>query len=362
MIEPDKIPDFIQVQINKLKEEKEKQKNMSKAKLKNNICFILDASGSMSSLKKRLVEVFNKQIANLIDKSQKTEQETRVSVFTFANEVKNICWDTDCLRSPNIESFYYPSGATALIRGVLVALDDIAKIPEIHGDYSNLFIVLSDGENNLDNHRANELKRRLENLPDNSTVIYLAPDARAKQYALSYGFHEGNIKIWNATEDGIQEASDTLVDATNAFIQNRSKGIRSTKSLFSIKTENLSKSIVKNTLEPLNGNEYDILLVRKYDDGKQIRDFVVSWQQSYRPGSGYYQLTKKELIQANKNLLIKDKKTGKVYGGPEIRKILGLPDTDVKVDAASHPNYLIFVQSNAVNRKLVQNTELIVLK
>ena len=133
--------------------------------------------------------------------------------------------------------------------------------------------------------------------------------------------------------------------------------MRGTKNLFSIDTQSLTKSAVS-SLEALKANEYSILQVRK---DEVIKPFIESWKIPYRQGMAYYQLTKTEKIQAQKQICIREKKSGKVYSGPNARQLLGLPNYEVKVAAAQHPLYDIFVQSSSRNRKLVAGTELIIM-
>lgn len=83
----------------------------------------------------------------------------------------------------------------------------------------------------------------------------------------------------------------------------------------------------------------------------------------YVKGCAFYQLTKPELVQKHKDLMVKEK-TGRVlYGGQEVRKVLGLPEfQDGKVTPGNHANYDVFVQSTANNRKLVRGTTVMVRK
>jgi hypothetical protein len=130
--------------------------------------------------------------------------------------------------------------------------------------------------------------------------------------------------------------------------------------LFSLDASNLNKAVVTNSLEELNPSSFETLIVRK---DSVIKDFVESWMKTpYRVGSSYYQLVKKENIQASKNICIREKNTGRVYSGDKARNLLGLPSYEVRVTPEDHGKWDIFVQSTSSNRKLPQNTHLIVMK
>ncbi len=248
---------------------------------------------------------------------------------------------------------------TAMLDGVLVSLNDAAKVPEIHGDYSVLHFCISDGDNNLNNHLEAALKKKLGSLPDNWTAAFLGPDAGSIADAKRYGYSAGNAQIWSTDSAGVQEVGRVIQSVTNTFMQNRSVGVRSTTNLFQVDATKISKKTVTKLLDPLKASEYTILQVRK---DMPIKDFVESWKIPYVQGMAYYQLSKKEIIQKSKNICIQDAKNGKVYTGDNARQMLGLPDYDVKVSSLDHPAFKLYVQSTSTNRKLIAGTDLLVMK
>ncbi len=327
---------------------------------KNCIAYVLDASSSMSGLKKNVIELFNSQIANLTSRSKELDQETRTTVYTFADDVKPIVFDTDVLRTPKIEKFYEPYGNTALIDATIRAITDLQKVPQICGDYAYLIYVISDGDNNRNAHRAPELEKLIKTLPDNFTIAFLAPHQSAVHEAKQYGFPASNIQVWDISSRGMEEASKLISDSTSSFMKSRSSGVRSTKTLFNLNTAKLSSTVVKKKLKVLNADDYELYSVHKE---AVIKPFVESWtKKTYRPGSAFYMLTKPEKVQAYKQVCLQEKVSGKVYSGQNARDILGLPDQEVKVSAADHDQYDIFLQSSSLNRKLVAGTKLLVIK
>jgi hypothetical protein len=92
-----------------------------------------------------------------------------------------------------------------------------------------------------------------------------------------------------------------------------------------------------------------------------IKDFVVSNGLIFRVGRGFYEFTKRETIQARKEVLILDRETGDMYEGRAAREVLGLPEhaainlnpRDAGFDTK---RYTVFVQSTSANRKLVGGT------
>jgi uncharacterized protein YegL len=331
--------------------------------LKEHIVFLLDASGSMRKLTPTLKSVYNKQIEAL-KKRNTANQEVRISVYLFNDRTRNIVFDTDCLRSPNID-IYSADGATDLVGGLVQVLNDIAKIPQLYGNYSHLVYALSDGEQTVGNAKLQqELTAKLQNPADNVTVCFLAPNQTAAYYAKNLGIPAQNIQIWNVSSEGLEDAGDTLVQSTNTYLTTRSASGGATKQfngLFNLNQTSLTSKAVKSKLDELAPKDYELFPVHSK---VQIKTFWESWHkgETYRIGSGYYQFMKIEHIQPHKQILLQEKTTGKVFYGAEVRTLLGLPNHTVKVDPANHPKYDIFVQSTAPNRNLIPGTKVIFLK
>lgn len=326
----------------------------------NHVAFVIDASSSMSGLTNEVTNVFDNQIAYLARQSKDMDQETRVSVYLFESKVKCLIYDMDVLRLPSLVDFYEANGMTALIDGTLQALQDLSAIPELYADHSYLIYVLTDGAENQSNNPSSLLRKTIEDLDDNWTIAIFVPDELCKKHAINYGFPEHNIETWSVGKGAVKNIGETIRKTTTSFMTNRTQGIRGTRNLFKVDAAHLTKTIVSQSLEQLSAREYEVIPVRK---DASIRDYIEDYtKQPYVVGSGYYSLTKKETIQPNKSICIRDRKNGKVYSGHNARKLLGLPDFEIKVSPETYGNWEIYVQSNSTNRKLIKGTDVIVLK
>lgn len=327
----------------------------------NHIALVLDASSSMHYNASRLIEVADAQIAHLAQRSKELDQETRITVYVFADAVRCVIYDKDVLRLPSIREFYRPNGMTALVDATLLALDDLALTPEKYGDHAFLIYVLTDGQENASSHRNRMgLAPRLAGLPDHWTVAALVPDATGKHEAKKFGFPADNIAMWDATSaHGVVEAGATIRRATDQFMTGRASGIRGTRAVFSTGADAVNAATIHAAaLTPLSSSEY--VLVPVHREGP-IKEWVEECGYPYRVGSAYYQLTKTETIQAQKDLAVVEKATGKVYMGAQARGVVGLPDMTVRVAPQHNPQFDIFVQSTSVNRKLLPGTTLLLL-
>lgn len=332
----------------------------------NHITFVIDRSASMgySNLSGPVISVFDNLVKHLAKRSVDLDQETRVSVFLFNTNTECVVWDKDVLRMPSLAKLYHSEGGTALMDATGKALTDLRKIPELYGEHAHLVYVLTDGEERDSRiFSASLLSKTIKGLPDNYTVAALVPDSDGKFEAKKFGFPADNIAIWTTSAKGMDEVGSNIREATDNFMSNRARGIRGTTSLFKFDTASVTKTSVKANLDPLNAKDYEILLVRPAQEGMMIRDFVQKMLRSftYTKGCAYYQLTKKETVQSNKNICIRENSTGKVYTGDTVRDVLGLPDHEIRVEPAQHKQFSFFVQSTSVNRKLVGNTDVIVM-
>lgn len=327
----------------------------------NHIALVIDASSSMSCLSKTVVEVADNQVAYLAQRSKELDQETRISLYLFADEPKCLIYDKDVLRMPSLKGLYKAYGNTALRDATGRAIDDLAKTPELYGDHSFLVYVLTDGAENISARVSEQaLTQKLTGLKDNWTVAIFVPNQMAKFEAKKAGFPNDNIAVWDTTAQGLESAGSVMRQATEQYMTSRAVGVRGTKNLFSMSVAAVDKTAVAKTLTKLHPGQYRLFAVEA--DGEAIAPFVErQLNRAYRSGEAYYQLSKPEKIQGTKAIVLFETKTKALFTGADARRLLSLPDHEVKVAPDSHPDFQIFVQSTSVNRKLVAGTKLLVL-
>lgn len=329
--------------------------------LTNHIALVVDRSGSMQHLASKVVEVFDSEIAHLRQRSIYLDQETRVSIYVFDDRVSCLCFDLDVMRVKSLRGLYHIGGQTALMDATAQAIEELGKIPELHSDHSFLVYILSDGEDNYSRRQtSSSLTRMIGGLPDHWTVVAQVPNAVAVHEAKKFGFPAGNIQVWDTgSSRGLETAARSTRSALDTYMTNRATGTRGTRSFFTTDLGNVATRDVVNTLEQLKPSQYNIYDVRRDSD---IKTFVEKLEKQYIKGSAYYELTKAETIQHHKQVVIQNRKNGKVYNGDGARQLLKLPAFEVRVSPGDHGDWRIFVQSTSVNRKLVPGTQLVVLK
>lgn len=321
---------------------------------------VLDASGSMARLSSKVEEVADRLIRDLKTQSEELDLETRVSVYTFSYhyQIKCLIFDKDVFRLPSIKGMYHASGQTALIDATLKSQNDLSATAQMYGEHSFISYVVTDGYENDSRNAAHTLSSLLAKQGQNWSVACLVPDGNARDYAISAGFAPGNILIWDATSAaGLEKAAAQVTRATKSYMTSVSGGLAIDKNnVFGTGVDKVNAQTVKAVLVPLTPGSYEI-----YDvpDKVRIDEFVRGKNRRFFVGKGFYQLTKLETIQANKELLVVEKATGQAYGGAGVRPMLKLGADTVRVKPDHNPDYLIFVQSTANNRNLMPNTKMI---
>lgn len=325
----------------------------------NHVVLTLDCSLSMQNHKRSVIQVADNEIKYLARRSQEMNHETRVSVYVFDEDVDCLVYDTDVLRLPSIASLYETGGNTALVDATLVSIEELEKTATLHGDHSFLIYVLTDGQENRSLRSGYMLRHKLEMLADNWTLACFVPDPVAKRDALTFGFSKDNVAIWDPSNArGMEEVGNTVRVATESWLVGRSTGVRGTRTLFSTGAEAVNKATVTSSLKPLTKKQYVMFSIR---DRIATKPFVSEMGFKYVNGKVYYLLMKTEEIQPQKDLLVVEKGTNRVFSGGEVRDLIGLPaDVSVKVKPDFNPEYDIYVQSTAPNRTLLPNTTCIV--
>lgn len=368
----------------------------------NHITLLLDASGSMDHLKHKVVKVTDELVAFLAKKSREDNEETRISVYSFADTTECHIWDMDVFRLPSMKGLYRIQGMTAMADAVHLALDDTDMVPEKYGDHDFMYYLLTDGFENASRTRdgkrpafgrtpvevlQEEMRKRFAALPNNRTMLGLAPDDRSAKQLYDFGFAKGNVALWDAsTEAGLEQAVEQIKTAHTSYVATRSvTGVRGSSSVFV--GGQVDAAAVKAKLTPLAHTAYEIVPVtktdkafekrkkatKKFPDGEvigwfvRIDDFLDKMYPPFYVGKGWYQLFShgartREKVQGNKMVAVMDKKTSQIYVGPEARQIVGLPDHDVTVAPDANPDYEIFVKSTSDNRHLPIGTKLLIMK
>ena len=344
----------------------------------NHIALLVDVSGSMSSHASNLIKQLNAKVKQHNEKALETGQTTHFSLYTFGPTVKRLVFEAP-LRFVTVRDFTNNSfdimGGTAMYDGLGKAIEDLAFLNrdvKITDDEAFLVEVLTDGDTNSDRlfsqAKVNSLiaeKLRSEMW----TFAFMVPNNWKKVLLSKLTVYEGNVQEWDTTSArGFEQQSVASAAAVNTFYAARSAGAKSVKNYFATDLAATLSKTVRANLEECT-QLFTQFEVKNTDVNTQkgkieIRPFVESKVKSYILGSAYYQLTKTEEVQPQKEIVVENIISYKLYGGPSARQLLNLPTagSTIKVKPGDHGNYRIYIQSTSVNRHLVPGTKVLYKK
>jgi len=335
---------------------------MAKKTVKNYVTFVVDRSGSMSPFTDDIPRVLGDLVQKIKSNGKLLGQQTRVAFQYFNTNVDEAPGFTLVDDGVDIPS-YWPNGMTALNDAIISAVKNHKRRVKpnlLNSDVAHLIIVLTDGEENGSRHTHSEVRQTIESLED-CTVVMNVPKGTDRHYLANvYGLDIENVNVWEVSERGLGETKAKTSVALDSYQLARSQGVKKVTNFYA--TTDLSH-LNKADLQDCE-NMTKLFKVVEVPREMRIDEFVKSTTgRPYVRGTNFYQLSKKEKVQAHKDLIVKEKTNPTLYGGSKIRDVLNIPRyIDGELTPGNHANYDIFVQSTSDNRKLVRGTKVLVMK
>lgn len=333
----------------------------TKKSLKTNyVALVVDESQSisMAGLTKSVTNAVNSVIEAYRESAREHNQPTKLTVIGFASSVRVMVPLQDVAFILPIHALY-PSGHTALLDGIGRGVGEIEDFGVRDVDPAWSVLTFTDGEENFSTqYRASTIRDLIstKTATDRWTFAVQVPSQGHKDRLVrAFGFPEDNVSVWETTVVGTERMRVETTQAVHQYTSSRASGASASASFY-VKTD-LSNVTQKdlNKLDNLYGQFSQWLVTKEVD----VKTFVESHGKKFLIGAAYYQLTKRETIQASKQIVIIPKGKKTVYGGREARNLLGLPHNNIIVTPGNHADYDIFVQSTSWNRKLVRGTRLL---
>lgn len=328
----------------------------------NNIAFVIDRSGSMRGIRKDVVKVFNEQLKAVKENAKKGDQETFVSLYTFNSTVDKPTYFQRQAQAVRPLRSIEAQGGTALLDAVGTAMTDLGKVKGSREPHvSFLVLVLTDGEEASSRKYKTKLPAMIKTAQKSGrwSIAFLTPKSGSKALK-RFGIPAGNIQDWDASSKGAKQAGEKMRAGLTGYFDARRTGKAAVTGFFKA---DLSKVSVGQVADRLKNSSKDFAVWNVDEDGAIIRAFVdkkLKGKGTYKAGNGYYELTKSELVQAKKEIAIRDNRTGAIYAGPGARSMLGFPEgAAFKVKPGEMGNFSVFIMSTSVNRVLTKGTTLL---
>lgn len=323
-------------------------------KMHNHVIFLLDSSGSMNYHLQSVKKVFDETLKHL-KATTTSDQELYISLYQFDHEIKNPVFN-ELLSTMRKEIKFYARGMTRLRDCLNVAINDHLPLSKSNEDHSFLIYAITDGADNDSAMSISSIKDVISKLSDEWTVATLVPTIRDSHTAKMSGIPAGNIQVWDVNSStGFEEVGKAIASSYSNYSTMRSSGIKSSSNIFSVNADNITRSDIRSALKEVKGSLHHAqkdYVIKDMVENLVGREFV--------KGMAYYELSKLELVQPYKEIVIVSKKDGKKFGGDEARQMLGLPNQDTKVKPGDFGDWRIFIQSTSLNRKVKAGTSLFV--
>jgi hypothetical protein len=334
---------------------------------KNYIGISRDHSGSMSNLRVTATKDYNGLISDIRDGSNKEGIDTVVSVIKCGSgyaaqnlwEVQNS--SVNAIRELEHQNYDTTGSQTPLFDSIGELIDALERVPDVSDpNVSFLVMAITDGYNNCNRiWNSTTLRNKIEKLQrtDRWTFLFRVPKGTYKrELSAALGVPEGNILEWDLNERGMQASSQATKVGIQTYYANRAKGIGATKSFFTADLSTIKKADVQSALVDIS-RDVVIWNVNTIGEGKAgIKPFCESklMARPFKKGAAFYELVKYEkAVQDHKLIVVRDKKSGKVYYGNAARDLLGIPTYGtIKLKPAGSGDYEVFIQSTSTNRIL----------
>lgn len=176
--------------------------------------FVLDRSGSMSSLVNEAVAGFN----TLVDEQRNLEPPASFSLALFNDSVRLLYDATPIAEVPCLTpTLYEPSGGTALNDAIGTMIQAVGKRAKRQARV--LIAILTDGQENCSRQFSKAdifsmitYRRRTHDWQ----FIFIGPE-QATGYALSIGIPKSNVASFNASREGVRHILDRLSKSMRAY-------------------------------------------------------------------------------------------------------------------------------------------------
>lgn len=179
------------------------KKNKNKHQVHNLI--ILDESGSMSSIKKTIIQGFNELVQTIQGIEKKfPEQEHYVSLISFNSLGQKFHYFIEPAKNlePLNDKSYSPNSLTPLFDAMGFSINKLSQYLQDKTSYNVLVTILTDGEENDSQEFSGEIiKKLVEELKEKRwTFTYIGTDHDVEKFAISISINNTMVFSKNSAE------------------------------------------------------------------------------------------------------------------------------------------------------------------
>jgi len=235
--------------------------------------------------------------------------------------------------------------------------------------YTKVFVMIGDDvpHGPKQNPKKLDWRQEIDKLAERGIPVY-GVQALNRSHATPFyrelaqksgGFHLGLDQFAHITDMVLaicmKQASDEKLQEYEREVAGQGRLHRGLHRMFDTMMNRETKAVSADIdVEAVPPGRFQVLEV---DKDAAIRDYVTENGLRFKKGRGFYEFTKTETIQGQKEVVLMDRKTGDLWSGARARALLGLPEgATARLRPASLDRYFVFVQSTSVNRRLIGGT------
>jgi len=184
---------------------------------------VLDASGSMGSIRDEAIEAFNEQLKDIRKVAKSEDIHPRIGLVKFGTDVQKIdIWDSPISKVNNLQKKdYRVSGMTAMLDGVGTAIDKLLELDDINDKGTSVLInIISDGEeNNSKEYSFETLAAKIKELTATGrwTFTYTGANQDLSVVSERMNIPKGNTLSFTADSHGMKMSNRSRSVATSSY-------------------------------------------------------------------------------------------------------------------------------------------------
>ena len=171
---------------------------------------VLDASGSMGTMRDEAMSAFNEQLRDIRQATKDSDIKSRIGFVKFASTVQDIdIWDRPIGKVNNLQKKDYKTGGlTAMLDGVGAAIDKLMDLEDIDDENTSVLVnIISDGnENNSKEYSFERLSNKIKGLTKTGrwTFTYTGANQYLSVLSERMNIPSGNMSGFVATSKGME--------------------------------------------------------------------------------------------------------------------------------------------------------------
>lgn len=182
--------------------------------MKTHITFVLDSSGSMSSIREDTIGGFN----SFLEDQKNEPGDSTVTLFEFNTDVNLLYQDESLENAPSLDTeTYIPGGRTALHDAIIAAINDtrsyVAERAQVSPD-NVVMVVLTDGKENASETPQKEVRSQVEYQQEDAgwEFLFIGANQDAALTASEMGMNVDKALDMDHSGEGTQSAYSSTSD------------------------------------------------------------------------------------------------------------------------------------------------------